>query len=262
MRYPEIDAFVGLDSALDWTLAHLAQAPTYDATRLTVPTMIMEKYRENSVTLYDSLRYAEGYLLTFHTLEHGNFNALEGMIPAVLGMEEGIASWSKSGPDAVRGYETMSRYTRRFFDAYLKDDPAGRAYLDQSPEAHGLSPAFLTATSKRAVDAPLQEAQLLALLAADEVATLQARHDDQLDEARLADLASRLLDDVRFEEALRVLHLNTTLRPESAMAHYYLGDAYLRIGETERALEHYRTCLNRIPDCDDAAQLLEQLGAR
>ena len=44
----------------------------------------------------------------FDSLSHGNYNALEGMIPAVMGIER-VQKWSSSGPAAKRGYETLSR---------------------------------------------------------------------------------------------------------------------------------------------------------
>lgn len=41
-------------------------------------------------------------------LAHGNFNALEGMIPAVFGIER-VQRWSKAGSIARTGYEALSR---------------------------------------------------------------------------------------------------------------------------------------------------------
>jgi dienelactone hydrolase len=41
-------------------------------------------------------------------LAHGNFNALEGMIPSLLGIDR-VQRWSKSSPAAARGYETIAR---------------------------------------------------------------------------------------------------------------------------------------------------------
>ncbi|HYC90957.1 MAG TPA: hypothetical protein VEO54_17190, partial [Thermoanaerobaculia bacterium] len=41
-------------------------------------------------------------------LAHGNFNALEGMIPAVAGIDR-VQPWSSAGPKAKSGYERLSR---------------------------------------------------------------------------------------------------------------------------------------------------------
>jgi dienelactone hydrolase len=41
-------------------------------------------------------------------LAHGNYNMLEGMVPGVMGIER-VQKWSKGGPIAKRGYETIAR---------------------------------------------------------------------------------------------------------------------------------------------------------
>lgn len=59
------------------------------------------------------------YYLSFRDLAHGNFNMLEGMLPALFGVSN-VQSWSTSGQTAKLGYETISRYTLQFLDLYLK----------------------------------------------------------------------------------------------------------------------------------------------
>jgi dienelactone hydrolase len=44
----------------------------------------------------------------FKELAHGNFNALEGMIPAVEGIDR-VQPWSKPGPEGKAGYERIAR---------------------------------------------------------------------------------------------------------------------------------------------------------
>jgi dienelactone hydrolase len=49
-------------------------------------------------------------------IAHGNFNALEGMIPGVFEIER-VQKWSKGGPEAKKAYEAISRNVRRELDA-------------------------------------------------------------------------------------------------------------------------------------------------
>lgn len=62
---------------------------------------------------------AESFYVTFSKLAHGSFNALEGMIPAVMHITK-VQPWSKAGSESKIGYETVCRYTLRFLDSYLK----------------------------------------------------------------------------------------------------------------------------------------------
>jgi dienelactone hydrolase len=50
----------------------------------------------------------KAYRVTFPALAHGNFNALEGMIPALIGVST-VQPWSVAGPAAQDGYESISR---------------------------------------------------------------------------------------------------------------------------------------------------------
>jgi dienelactone hydrolase len=57
-------------------------------------------------------------------LAHGNFNALEGMIPAVMGIDR-VQKWSMSGPAAQRGYETLAVRVREALEKnFAKQRPA------------------------------------------------------------------------------------------------------------------------------------------
>jgi hypothetical protein len=62
---------------------------------------------------------AGGYFVTFPKLAHGNFNAIEGLIPALAGVDR-VPRWSKAGPDARIGYETVARFVLHFLDARLR----------------------------------------------------------------------------------------------------------------------------------------------
>jgi dienelactone hydrolase len=54
----------------------------------------------------------------FERLKHGNFNFVEGMLPALFGIER-VQSWSSSGAAAARGYEALAREVKRAVDFSL-----------------------------------------------------------------------------------------------------------------------------------------------
>jgi dienelactone hydrolase len=58
----------------------------------------------------------------FESLSHGNFNALEGLIPAVMGIER-VQRWSSPGPAAKSGYERLSRSVAEALGGAFKKTP-------------------------------------------------------------------------------------------------------------------------------------------
>lgn len=62
---------------------------------------------------------AGGAFIVFPALAHGNFNALEGLIPSLMGITK-VQAWSKSGPAAQSGYETAARLALFFLNQQLK----------------------------------------------------------------------------------------------------------------------------------------------
>ena len=116
-----------------------------DAARLQVPYVLMsERVGTNGAIrtpppLLD--RMPESYFVVFNELAHGNFNAIEGMIPSLFDISN-VPRWSKSGPVAQMGYQTIARFVLHFLDSYLK---AKHAAHDKAWNA-GLPQNFVTVT--------------------------------------------------------------------------------------------------------------------
>ena len=242
LRNPDIGALVSLDATSWWTVEQLAQSSYKDGSRIAAPSLIMTiEGRENPATLYDSLESAEAYLLTFQRINHGNFNALEGFIPELLGISP-VAPWSVSGPDARLGYRAVAEYTRHFLDDYLKQSAAGHGFLNADPND------FLTLQKKSASPLPPTDEDVLDGLRRNPVPELR--------EARLLDLASRLVEEARFGEAFELLALATKRFPDSAEAHYQRAKAYLLIGENDLALPLLQKALELDPNHEMAKRAL------
>jgi dienelactone hydrolase len=61
---------------------------------------------------------APTFLVSMPKMKHGAFNALEGMIPAVMGITN-VRQWSLAGADARLGYEVAAQVARRALAHYL-----------------------------------------------------------------------------------------------------------------------------------------------
>ncbi len=121
MSDPEVDAVLSLSSAT-FHNAGPYQAPGWaekiqPATVRASYVFLQEEKGTDGKTkpvppLFD---YTPGanYIVIFPRLRHGNFNALEGMVPAVLGSAK-VPAWSLAGPDAKLGYEAIARAALHF----------------------------------------------------------------------------------------------------------------------------------------------------
>jgi hypothetical protein len=126
MQNPDVGLVIALSSNVlsGWVYQDPAELSKLDATRLTAIYILMtEKFRTNGsvFTAPPILDGIQAYVVMFPQLAHGNFNATEGMIPSVMSISK-VPRWSKAGPVAQRGYETIAHYALQFLDAYVKRD--------------------------------------------------------------------------------------------------------------------------------------------
>lgn len=84
---------------------------------------------------------------------------------------------------------------------------------------------------------------------------LKKNHSDDYNfsEAEINGLGYRFVVEDRIDEAVAVFNLNCELHPQSANAHDSLGEAYLRKGESGKAIELYEKALALLsnPDIDE-----------
>jgi len=69
----------------------------------------------------------------------------------------------------------------------------------------------------------------------------------------------RFLGNDKFTEAIEVFKLNASEHPDSFNAYDSLGEAYMKNGDDELAIENYRKSLELNPENENAAKMLEQL---
>lgn len=126
MRNPEVRLVMSFSSnVLDgWVYQSKDELSKLESRRLDVPYVLMSEEigangRSRPVpSMLDRLP-VRSYFIRFDALAHGNFNVLEGMIPATAGISS-VVRWSKGGLMGQLGYETVARYALHFLDSYLK----------------------------------------------------------------------------------------------------------------------------------------------
>ena len=275
MRNPGIRAFLSLDSGIlfDQGLGIPRTHPHYQESRFVIPWMHLTqdrfvryfRDRLKQESLIDRKAYGASYLGSVPTDNHGCFTsyALQGLENAVPGY------WGPVSGDPVALHREMCRLAGLFFDGYLKNEQQALYDLNRS--------AGTTANQNQSIDLqfkpgktppPSRASMIHAVINRGLMNTLPEIENELktytagelFDENELNWLGYHFLYWWgREDEAVEVFRLLVRLFPESANAFDSLGEAYLRTGKTELAIENYRISLKLNPDNPNAKQILKQL---
>jgi dienelactone hydrolase len=127
-RTPRVRAVVSLSSnvfAPTYRTAHIATS--LDSLPLRADVLMFEETGEamhrprQAPAVLDRLP-GKVYRATFASLAHGNFNVLEGMIPGLTGVKD-VQPWAIGGPQARRGYETLTNGVVALLNKMLSGAP-------------------------------------------------------------------------------------------------------------------------------------------
>ena len=88
---------------------------------------------------------------------------------------------------------------------------------------------------------------------------LQKTHQLKLEEDELNTWGYKLIEQKKKKQALAIFKLNTYLFPLSANTHDSLAETYWLLGDTDKAVEHYKKVLGLKPDNKYAKKQLKKL---
>jgi tetratricopeptide (TPR) repeat protein len=285
-RDNRIDALVALDGSMRYYTGLVKQAGDVHPEEMTIPLLFFTQgeisLEEIALFLANSTdhigpwccpnvlnAWTHGDLITVHMLGfvHDEFSSMYQRnedkwkhFP-----QEQKADYGRE--DGITGYAWVARYTLEFLDAYLKHDPAAMAFLKRKPAENGV-PIHLMAVNYRAGKGmPASLDAFRAELgrqgfdhAADVYAAMQKEVPDfKLDEAAVNSWAYDLMGNNHLPDALELFKLNVTLYPESSNAYNSLGEAYLKSGQKQLAIESYKKSLEKNPNNNDAREKLKDL---
>jgi len=143
-----IKALVCLDGAVRYFNSLMVQANYAVPEKLTTPLLFLAqspasmetsiRYKEDmSGSFIGRMSKADVYLLTMYPMEHPHFGS------AFIRLDN-PAEYKEYTPEEVSfAYSLGARYILHFLNGYLKNDPAGLAYLANRPVANGAPPHAL-----------------------------------------------------------------------------------------------------------------------
>jgi len=280
-RDNRIDALVALDGSMRYFPGLVKAATDVHPEQMTIPMMF---FYQGSTTLEKIARqkpnkdtdgpnvlnaWTHGDLITVEDIalvhtEHGSmFQRNERIWKNYARSHK--ADYTRA--DGMVGYAWIARYTLEFLDAYLKRDAQAMAFLKKTPAEVGVPPHMMTVNFRAAKGIPASLDALRAEVgrqgfdhaAAIYAAMLKEQPDFKLDEDAVLRWGSDLMEKNHLAEAIEVLKLDVQVFPSSSNSYDSLGEAYMKAGQTQLAIESYKKSLELNPGDDEAKEKLKEL---
>jgi len=172
-----------------------------------------------------------------------------------------------SRADGIAGYAWIARYTLEFLDAYLKHDAQAMAFLKKTAAEVGVPPHMMTVDFRAGAGIPATLDAFRAELGrqgfdhapAIYAAIVKEQPDFKLDEGAVNLWAYDLMEKNHLTEATELFKLNVQAFPGSWNAYDSLGEAYMKAGQKQLAIDNYKKSLELNPANDNAKEKLKAL---
>jgi len=270
-----ITALVSLDGSLRYFPELVNSAKYVVPARLALPFLfvaarprsiedLLAKKQDLSASLMNNMAYTDLYKVTMYPMTHANFSSEYQRFASDAG---GFGEYSRAETSLAHSW--MARYVHQFLNAYLKNDAAGLAFMNGTPEKNLVPPHMLTLESRHANGQPPTLETLAEGLgkrgfehAGEVYKDIKSRHGDfQPSEESLRGWGYQLLLANKTGAAIEIFKLVTVLFPDSWNAFDCLAEAYQQNQDRALAIKHYRRSLELEPKNDNAAQHLKTLNA-
>ena len=204
--------------------------------------------------------YSDVHIVSFQPMRHADFSSYAmRTVP-----DDWFGDYTRA--EVALAHSWAARYARHFLDAYLKNDAAGLAFLNNTPAANGAPPRMLRLDVRRKTgDMPPTLESFVRRLALDgfdrSVDVYQrftARHPGfRLDENELFSWGLRLMELRDFVRAREIFRLGSHLYPDKSFLIEGLAEMQAKTGQEEEALANYRRVLALDPQHADAAKYVK-----
>lgn len=269
MRNSDIDASLSLPSSFDGESndEFIAGYPYFSDMNFTVPFMWIHGVAMNnhSFAVFDSLRYSTRYSLAFRELPEGAFTSYRIISRALPG---GPAD---NQANLEGGYDIISRYARRFFDAYLNKNTESINFLVKTRADNSLDQGYLELSMIVRQQMPPTASQFMAIITdkgIDTAITLYQNFKKQyperifFQEAPMNALGYQLLQTGQTNDAIEIFKINTEAYLNSANTWDSYAEALIAAGNIEGGKKALRKALEVMPgDTVSSEQLKEAIRA-
>lgn len=144
-----IKALVSMDGAVRYYNSLMVQAKYAVPEKLTTPLLFLAQTpasmetnirikEDMSGSFISRMTKADVYLLTMYPMDHVHFGS------AYIRFDDPAEYKEYSAAEVSAAYSLGARYILHFLNGYLKNDPAGRAFLANRPVTNGAAPHAMT----------------------------------------------------------------------------------------------------------------------
>ena len=280
-RDSRIDALVALDGSMRYFPGLIKESGEVHPEDMTLPLLFftqgeisLENIERNhsgpSQTGPNAINaWTHGDLITVHdlALTHTEDSSMFQRNEDIRKEYDQVQKGDYSREDGIIGYAWVSRYTAEFLDAYLKHDATALAFLKKTPAENGAPSHLLKVDFQAAKGIPASLESFRAELGrqgfdhapAIYAAMLKDQPDFKLDETAMIQWAYDLMEKNHLPEATDLFKLNVQVFPGSWNAYDSLGEAYMKAGQKQLAIDDYKKSLELNPGNDNAKEKLKVL---
>lgn len=272
-----IKAVISLDGSVRGTREYIdggKQAAQYvTPARLTAPLLYVgrrpytieemnQREIDSTFSLLNRMKYADVYIVNMFPMQHSDFSGFALRI----GRDSNFDEYTRE--EAALAHSWTIRYVQNFLDAYLKQDKAAYAFINNSAKANKSPPHMLTTDIRhRSGTPPTMESFVRALneRGFQHAATIlkEMKADDAAftpgDQNSLNAWGYQLLRAGRKTESVEIFRLATQLYPNDANLFDSLGEACEAVGAVRDAVGNYQRSLELNPKNNNARERLKAL---
>jgi tetratricopeptide (TPR) repeat protein len=272
MRNADVDAIISLDSGItaEHNLRLVKQMPDYNPANLRVPLLHFSHPVEEESTrgirgdlsFLDAAKYSEKLILRIRRFRHADYTS-RSLIETEAAKKRDELTVSRK-----RAFEAAARYALAFLNANLKNDRQSSAFLYRENEDAGYAGEKILKENRKAIPAPMSEAEFLNRLYAGGAAKAREIYRRQkaqfpgeplFSETVMNQVGYNRLRRGETAEAILIFTLNTEAFPSSASAFDSLAEAFVFAGDKAQAIKFYEKSLELNPKNENASRQLKRL---
>jgi hypothetical protein len=249
----------GKEAAKYVTPARVAVPLMYLGARPKTVEQLNSSDTPTSYSFMNEMKYSDVYIVSLLPMKHADFSSYAMRVLP----DDSFGDYTRGEVALAHGW--AARYARHFLDAYLKNDAAGLAFINNTPAANRAPPHMMMTDIRRSkgIVAPTHE-NFVAAVAAEGFDKAPAVYDRfaaqgfKLDRHQINGWGAQLDSLNRAVQAREVFRLGTHVYPEVSFLHANLGEMQAKTGQTQDALNSYRRVLELDPKNAGAAKYLKE----